>query len=168
LAERETNIHRPAEYAPERAHMHAVNELLGIEAPPERVWAWLTRPDLWPKFYANCWRVRHLEGPWPQVALGTRFRWITFGALQTSEIVECEPPERLAWDAHGTASVSHGLHAWLIQETKTGCNIFTEETQRGWGIRPIAPVFRPIMERYHQKWIEGLARVAAEGDPPPP
>jgi hypothetical protein len=27
---------------------------------------------------------------------------------------------------------------------------------------------RPLMVRFHQRWLEGLARVAAEGPPPPP
>jgi len=29
-------------------------------------------------------------------------------------------------------------------------------------------VLRPMMVRLHQRWLEGLAKVAAEGGPPPP
>jgi uncharacterized protein YndB with AHSA1/START domain len=165
MADRESAIRWPAEYAPEGAPLHAVNELR-MSAPRERVFAWLSRPDLWPSFYGNAWRVRHLEGPWPEVKLGSKFRWITFGAMITSEIVEYEPPDRLAWDAH--APGSHGYHGWAIQKWPDGCYVVTEETQRGWGINIARFGLKPLMVRYHQKWLEGLARVAAEGDPPPP
>ena len=42
----------------------------------------------------------------------------------------------------------------------------TEETQKGPGIRVAKPVLRPMMVRFHQRWLEGLSRVATEGPPP--
>jgi hypothetical protein len=44
----------------------------------------------------------------------------------------------------------------------------TEETQKGLGMQVIKPVLRPLMERLHQRWLEGLSRKATEGAPPPP
>jgi len=165
MADQQTALRWPEGYEPEGAAFHAVNRL-EIDAPRERVWAWLARPDLWPSYYPNSRLVRHLEGPWPEVELGSRFRWLTFGALITSEIVECEPTERIAWNAKGIGSRGH--HGWLLEKRRGGCRLVTEETQRGWGIRLVRPALRPLMLRYHQRWLEGLARVAAEGDPPPP
>jgi hypothetical protein len=32
----------------------------------------------------------------------------------------------------------------------------------------IKPVLRPMMVRFHQRWLEGLSKAAAEGAPPAP
>jgi len=158
-----TTIRWPAEHRPEVSRFLAVNELQ-IAAQPEDVFAWLCRPDLWPTFYGNARLVKHLGGPWPQVELGSRFRWLTFGTFITSEIVECDPPERLAWSARGLGS--HGHHAWLLRREESGTFVHTEETQRGWGIAVVKPALRPLMVRQHHRWLEGLAEVATKGPPP--
>jgi polyketide cyclase/dehydrase/lipid transport protein len=157
-------IRWPAEHRPEVSRFLAVNELQ-TDAGPEEVFAWLCRPNLWPSFYGNARLVKHLEGPWPRVELGSRFRWLTFGALITSEIVEFDPPERLAWSASGLGSRGH--HAWYLRRQARGTFIHTEETQRGWGIAIVKPALRALMVRQHQRWLEGLAEAAAKGPPPP-
>lgn len=153
----------PAEHRPEVSRFLAVNELQ-IAAEPGDVFAWLRRPDLWPSFYGNARLVKHLAGPWPRVELGSRFRWASFGAFVISEIVECEPPERLAWSARELGGRGH--HAWLLSRRDGGTFVHTEETQRGWGIALAKPALRPLMVRQHQRWLEGLARVAEQGRPP--
>lgn len=156
-------IHFPDEARPEVSAFHAVNELQ-MAAGVEDVWAWLSRPELWPSFYGNSRWVRHLDGPWPEVALGTRFRWFTFGVMVRSEIVEYELHRRLAWSADELGAKGH--HAWAFESRGGGCFVRTEETQRGWGARLIAPVMRGMMVRQHQRWLEGLAEAAAGGPPP--
>src|SRR5688572_28978372 len=81
-------INWPDDMTPDVASFHAVNELQ-IDAPREHVWEWLRRPALWPSYYGNCWLVKHHGGPWPAAEAGTRFRWVTFGLVVQSEIVEC-------------------------------------------------------------------------------
>ncbi|MGH2924305.1 MAG: SRPBCC family protein [Solirubrobacterales bacterium] len=155
-----TAIRWPEGHRPEESRLHAVNEL-EIDAPRERTFAWLARPELWPSFYGNCRWVRHLDGDWPNVALGTRFRWLTFGVIVFSEIVEFEPPERIAWSAKELGAKGH--HGWVLEKRRGGRTfIRTEETQRGPAMRLLAPPMRRLMTRYHQRWLEGLARVAAE------
>jgi len=161
----ESAIRWPEEHRPEFSAIHAVNELQ-IDADPERIFAWLRRPDLWPSYYGNCRFVRHLEGPWPEVELGSRFRWFTFGVIVSSQIVEFEPPERIAWSAKELGASGH--HGWVLEKAGGGTFVRTEETQRGWGMRLAAPAMSRLMPRYHQRWLEGLALVAAEGPPPPP
>jgi uncharacterized protein YndB with AHSA1/START domain len=161
----DTAVRFPDRSRPENSRFLARNELR-IDAPPERVWAWLARPDLWPSYYRNARLVRHLEGPWPEIELGSRWRWLTFGALITSELVECEPHARLAWDASGLGARGH--HGWVLEPLDGGTRVVTEETQRGWGIALVKPALRPMMLRQHQRWLEGLARVAAESPPPAP
>lgn len=160
----ETAVRFPERHRPEVSSFLARNEIR-IEAPPERVWAWLVRPDLWPTYYPNARFIRHLEGPWPEVALGSRWRWLTFGTLVTSELVECEPHSRLAWSASELGGSGH--HGWVLEGDGAGTNVVTEETQRGWGIAVAKPALRPLMIRFHQRWLEGLARAAAEPPPAP-
>jgi uncharacterized protein YndB with AHSA1/START domain len=159
-----TTIRWPAEHRPEVSRFLAVNELR-IAAEPEVVFAWLCRPDLWPTFYRNARLVKHLGGPWPRVQFGSRFRWVSFGVFVTSEIVEYEPAERLAWSARELGGRGH--HEWLLRGRDGGTFVHTEETQRGWGIALVKPALRPLMVRQHQRWLEGLARVAERGPPPP-
>ena len=161
----ETAIRWPEQHRPEVSALHAVNELQ-IAAPRDRVFAWLRRPDLWPSYYGNSRFVKHHEGPWPEVELGSRFRWFTFGVMVQSEIVEFEPAERLAWSAKELGATGH--HGWVLTERDGGTFVRTEETQRGWGMALAKPVMSRLMVRYHQNWLEGLARVAAEGPPPAP
>ena len=162
----ESVIRWPDEHRPEVSALHAVNELQ-MDAPRENVWAWLRRPDLFPSYYGNCMFMRHREGPWPEVELGSRFRWVTFGVIVFSEIVEFEPGDhRIAGSAKEPGASGH--HGWVLSERDGGTFVRTEETQRGWGMALIKPVISRLMVRQHQRWLEGLARVAAERPPPPP
>jgi hypothetical protein len=165
VSDADTVLEWPDEYRPEAAAFHAVNELL-IPTEPEIVWAWLDRPDLWSSYYGNARFVKHLGGPWPRIELGSRWRWLTFGALVTSEVVEYQPSERLAWSAKSLAGSGH--HGWLLRRQAGGTFVRTEETQKGLGMQIAKPVLRPLMERMHQRWLEGLSRKAAEGPPLPP
>jgi uncharacterized protein YndB with AHSA1/START domain len=165
VSDGETVISWPDEHTPEVSAFHAVNELQ-IPAEPEVVWAWLVRPDLWPRYYSNAKLIKHLGGTWPKLELGSRFRWLSFGAFVTSEVVEYEPPQRIAWDAKVLGGRGH--HGWLLRRQAGGTFVRTEETQKGIGIQIVKPVLRPLMVRMHQRWLEGLSKVAAEGPPPAP
>jgi uncharacterized protein YndB with AHSA1/START domain len=165
MSDGETAIRWPEGHRPEESAFHAVNELQ-ISAQPETVWAWICRPDLWASYYSNAKLIKHLGGPWPELGLGSRFRWLSFGAFVTSEVVEYEPHQRIAWDAKVLGGRGH--HGWLLQAQAGGTFVRTEETQKGPAIRIIKPALRPMMVRLHQRWLEGLSRVAAGGPPPPP
>ena len=160
----ETAIRWPDEHTPDASVFHAANELQ-IPAAPEVIWAWLCRPDLWPRYYGNARLIKHLAGPWPEIEVGSRWRWLSFGAFVTTEVVEYQPHERLAWSAKELGGSGH--HGWVLRLQDGGTFVRTEETQKGPGIRLAKPVLRPLMVRYHQRWLEGLSRVAAEGAPPP-
>ena len=163
MSEGETVISWPDEHTPERSVFHAVNELQ-MQAEPDVVWAWLCRPDLWPTYYSNAKFIKHLGGAWPELKLGSRFRWWSFGAFVTSEVVEYEPPERISWDAKVPGG--RGYHGWVLRPASGGTYVRTEETQKGPGIQVAKPLLRPMMVRFHQRWLEGLSRVATEGPPP--
>jgi len=159
----EAGVNWPAAHVPEGASIYVSNRTRTV-ADPELVWAWLTRPEEWNRFYGNAKRIRHRSGPWPQLGPGSRFSWITFGALVTTEITEFEPYTRLAWTGEGLGASAH--HAWLLDADEPEWEIVTEETQRGLLPRLVRRIMRPQMQRQHQRWIEQLARLAESGEKP--
>src|ERR1700675_298748 len=102
----------PAHYDPKNCPVHVRNEL-SMSAASEAAWAWLIRAQLWPTWYPNSSNVRFLEGSPPDLALGTRFKWTTFGIRIESTVLEFVPGERIAWN--GRALGTDVYHAWLIE-----------------------------------------------------
>ena len=106
---------------------------------------------------------KFLSGAPPDLVLGTRFRWKTFGVTVESVVREFVPFERLAWDAERGGLRAY--HAWLIQPTSDGCHVLTEEMERGWFAR-LGKVLRPKqLEQKHQVWLEQLKAKASLGLP---
>jgi Polyketide cyclase / dehydrase and lipid transport len=155
-----SGIRWPSEFDPSRAPIHAVNQL-DLAASPAAVWKVLIRATDWPQFYANASNIKIEGGVADDLFAGARFTWRTFGVDLVSKVEEFVPNERIAWNAR-----SFGVwvyHAWLITPTETGCNVRTEETQYGFLSRLGALFFPGRMERWHQKWLEGLAARATRG-----
>lgn len=157
-------VNWPPKYAPENAPVHVRNEMT-MAAPADAVWAWLIRAPLWPTWYPNSAGVQLAAGAGPDLALGTRFHWRTFGASLDSTVREFVPGERIAWDAQGVGADVY--HAWVLRRTPEGCYVLTEETQHGWLAR-LGNLFLPNrMHEGHQVWLEALQRQAAQGFPGP-
>jgi uncharacterized protein YndB with AHSA1/START domain len=156
-------VHWPAGHEPKGAAIHEVN-VGRSTASPDAVWAWLVDPQRWSTYYSNARDMRHLAGGWPELGLGTRFSWVTFGARVTTEVTEFVPSARLAWTGEGMGSRGH--HAWVLSPNSDGgTDIRTEETQRGALLTVLRPVHAPRMRRLHQQWVDNLARIAATGGP---
>ena len=147
----------PAGFEPERACVHVVNATRAAGSP-DRLWPWLAYPCRWSSYYVNARRVRPVDGPWPELMVGSRFRWWTFGLLITSAVTECEPNRRLAWTWSGSGA--HGHHGFVLDGDEAGTVIHTEETVKGIAPCVVRPLLRPVMLYFHQRWIDGLARLA--------
>ena len=150
------NIHWPEQFIPSRSPVHVVNRL-DMPAPPAAVWSKLIAAAAWPLWYANSANVR-IEGGAGQLSAGSRFRWRTFGFSLDTVVQEFEPPQRIAWLA--TAPGIRAYHAWLITPQREGCSVVTEETQHGIVARVGRVLFPGRMERWHQRWLEGLSQQA--------
>ncbi len=150
----------PARYDPANCPVHVRNEL-NIPAQPQEVWKHLIRADLWPTWYPNSSHIRFLTGHSPDLAMGARFRWKTFGIDLESSVLEFIAPERLAWDAQGIGIEAY--HAWLLRRTADGCHIITEETQRGWLARLQRLLSPNRMHDQHQIWLKALREVTFSG-----
>jgi hypothetical protein len=149
----------PREYDPAASPVFSHNEIR-TSLPPERLWPVLIDAVDWPRWYSNARKVSVGSGQ-RRLGDGTTFRWTTFGLRVTSTVREFVPPSRLAWD--GRALGSRGYHRWEIRSTGDGGSVIvTEEVQRGFAVRLIAPFMRRGLHRQHQRWLEGLVRVAEE------
>lgn len=157
-----SEIRWPARHEPKGAAIHEVNSGYSTAAA-EVVWSWLVQPESWSTYYSNAHGMRPLAGGWPEIRLGSRFSWVTFGTRVTTEVTEFEPFERLAWTGTGWLG-SRGHHAWLLTARPDGgTDIHTEETQRGALVRVMRPINAPRMRRMHQQWVDNLSRTAAAG-----
>ena len=153
-------IRWPAAFDPSRSPVHVVNSL-EVAVAPAAVWARLIRAVDWPAWYANSSKVR-IEGGASDLTEGARFTWRTFGVDLDSHVEEFVAGERIAWLAKGMGVLAY--HAWLITPVAGGgCRVLTEETQHGFLARAGRVVFPGRMERWHQRWLEGLAE--GSGDP---
>lgn len=152
-------IHWPQQYAPENSSVF-VSNAIDISASPETIWAWLIRAQYWPDWYPNSRNVHIENEPGPDLALGTRFRWWTFGVPLESVVEEFVPFERLAWNGRGIGVRVY--HAWLIDHRTNGCHVLMAETQNGFLACLQKLIVPNRMHHYHQIWLEQL-RVKAEG-----
>ena len=148
----EAAIHWPAQFDPARSPIHVVNRIT-LAAPADAVWARLIRAADWPAWYTNASKVR-IEGGENDLFADACFTWRTFGVDLVSQVLEFVPGERIAWDAQGFGVLAY--HAWLIAPTASGCQVTTEETQHGFAARIGRLIFPGRMERWHQRWLEGL------------
>ena len=155
-------IHWPARYRPDATRVHVRNEL-ALDAPAERVWAWLIRASSWPDWYPNASDVR-IAGGGRDLAPGVQFTWRTFGTTVSSVVEEFVPPERIGWTGKGFALDVY--HAWLIEPRGNGCTVLTMENQNGLAARLQAALMPNRMHKHHQIWLERLAAKARSGLPP--
>lgn len=153
----------PAGMAPSEAPVFQRNELV-THAPPERVFAWLARADLWASYYDNAHDVRVQAPAGRPLGPGTRFHWWTFGIPLDSHVALYEPARALAWEADTPGLRAY--HKWILLPQGTGTRIITEETDEGPLARLGAWFIRDGLKREHQRWLEGLDLMARSGFPP--
>jgi hypothetical protein len=151
----------PAGKRAEESPIFTRNELF-IAAPAERIWALLVRAARWPDFYGNAKDI-DIEGGSPDLALGTKFHWTTFGVRVHTVIDEFVPLRRLSWSGHALGSTA--FHGWVITPAPGGCVVVTEETQQGF-VPSVGRIFlRKGLLKWHQRWLEGLASAATSEAP---
>jgi hypothetical protein len=136
-----------------------------MAAKYDAVWAWLVRVALWPSWYPNSANIVFLNGEGPDLALGKRFRWKTFGVTVESAVLEFVPYERIAWDAKGFGVDAY--HAWLVEPRgEKESFVLTQEHQDGLMARLNNIAMPNRMYRHHQIWLEKLGEMAKGGLPP--
>jgi hypothetical protein len=154
------SIRWPDRYAPARTAVHAGTEI-DCSASPEDVWHWLVRAADWPTWCPEFKGVK-IFGGGTSLELDSKFHWSAFGVPLDSIVMEFVPPERIAWSARGLGIDAY--HAWLIERSREGCHVTTEENQNGWAAR-LNNLLRPSFMRDMQRiWLERLDE-RAKGTP---
>jgi uncharacterized protein YndB with AHSA1/START domain len=151
----------PERYDPRRSAIYALNDI-DVKAPPEVVWKLLVDAEHWMRYFPAEDQVKILSGE-PELALGTRYRRVTVGYPMSLNVTECVAGRRLAWSTvvDGDETGSSAYHGWVITPTKEGCHLLTEETQQGaFFVELIGRQYPGALYRYHQEWVESLARAA--------
>ncbi len=153
----------PEPFHPRISAIYGLNDT-DVEAPADMVWKLLVDAENWHRYFTPENQVRIL-GREQELALGTRLTRVTEGYPMSLEITECVPGKRLAWattvDDDDTASTAY--HGWVITPTARGCHVLTEETQQGPFIVEMISRRNPgLLYRYHQEWVETLARAVEE------
>ena len=155
-------IRWPQDMTPSRSPIHFTNEL-EVAVSPETIWSLLVDTAAWPSFYPGVEHVELLGGHQP-LRLGTRFETNLAGQDVYASVQEFEPMTRIAWGGGPKASPeSRAYHAWIITPTPNGTHLWTEETMQGPLWIELAKQAPDIFWRTHQKLLEDLAKVAAQG-----
>lgn len=151
----------PAEFDPGHSAIYALNDI-DVKAPAEVVWKLLVDARNWASYFPAENQVEILNGE-PELALGTRYTRVTVGFPMSLVVTECVPNRRLAWATvvDGDETGSSAYHGWVITPTPEGCHLLTEETQQGaFFLEEIGRKHPGALYRYHQQWVENLARAA--------
>ena len=156
-----SKVYWPPDLRPENSPVYSYNELeIGV-AEAELIWSWLIRAESWSSWYPNCKDLRILKDEGPNLEAGSEFDWTTFGVRVKTRVDKFIPYEALSWRGSGLGA--EGYHIWIIEPLKYSYKVITEEVQRGFvpyvGRYPI----KKLLLKYHQIWLEGLARMVRSG-----
>ncbi len=153
----------PEAYDPRISAIYALNDI-DVKAPPEVVWQLLVDAERWSGYFPPEDQVRITDGG-TELAMGTTFSRVTVGFPMSLTITEFVPFRRLAWattvDRDEAGSTAY--HGWVITPAADGCHVLTEETQQGdFFVEEIGRKRPGALFRYHQEWVERLARAAEQ------
>ncbi|MGV9849900.1 SRPBCC family protein [Streptomyces sp. NPDC003442] len=126
------------------------------------VWQLLVDAENWSSYFPPEDQVKILSGE-PALALETEYSRVTVGFPMSLRVTEYEPFNRLSWETvvDGDETGSSAYHGWVITPTDGGCHVLTEETQQGpFFLEELGRKHPGALYRYHQDWVERLARAA--------
>jgi predicted SnoaL-like aldol condensation-catalyzing enzyme/uncharacterized protein YndB with AHSA1/START domain len=151
----------PHQYDPKTSAIYALNDI-DVSAPPEVVWKLLVDAENWSSYFPAENQVKILTAE-PELARGTKYSRVTVGFPMHLIVTEYVPGRRLAWSTlvDGDETGSSAYHGWVITPTDNGCHVLSEETQQGpFFLEELGRKNPGALYRYHQEWVENLARAA--------
>lgn len=161
------DINWPEGYQPGTTDNYVSNEMIVSNLKIQSVWQQLINPLLWPSYYSNASEITFYDNLGPELNLGTRFRFTTFGFLVEAEVVEYVPPfedspARVAWHGWVEGDDSNRLdvhHAWLFEVLPGNrLRLLTQETQIGHPAIALAETRPNPMLNAHQAWLDGIIK----------
>ena len=133
----------------ENAPVITRDEIL-IDAPLERVWGLHTDISSWSEWLPDI-DASTIEGP---LAVGTVFRWQTYGLSIESTIQEIDPPRRIVWS--GPAQGITATHVWTMTPSVDGVVVRTEESWEGDPVRAQPKEMQQALDGSLRAWLESL------------
>jgi uncharacterized protein YndB with AHSA1/START domain len=125
-----------------------------IDAPLGTVWDLHTDISSWSEWLPDI-DSSTVEGP---LAVGTVFRWQTFGLNIESTIREVDPPRRIVWS--GPAQGIVAIHVWTITATENGVRVHTEESWNGDPVRAQPGEMQRALDGSLRAWLQSLKHKA--------
>ena len=136
----------------EQAPIYVRREIT-IFAPPERVWDWLSRVDLWqdwqPEIAAAYWLNETGDGG-PQA----RFRWRQGPVRITSLIETWDVRREIGWVGHAYSAVVR--HAFRLEGDFRRTHIVSEQSIEGFPVSLMRPIIRNMAVRTSETWLAAL------------
>ena len=133
----------------ENAPVITRDEIL-IDAPLERVWGLHTDISSWSEWLPDI-DASTIEG---RLAVGTVFRWQTYGMSIESTIQEIDPPRRIVWS--GPAQGITATHVWTMTPSVDGVVVRTEESWEGDPVRAQPKEMQQALDGSLRAWLESL------------
>ena len=133
----------------ENAPVITRDEIL-IDAPLERVWGLHTDISSWSEWLPDI-DASTIEGP---LAVGTVFRWQTYGLSIESTIQEIDPPRRIVWS--GPAQGITAIHLWTMTPSVEGVVVHTEESWEGDPVRAQPKEMQQALDGSLRAWLQSL------------
>ena len=133
----------------ENAPVITRDEIL-IDAPLERVWGLHTDISSWSEWLPDI-DASTIEGP---LAVGTVFRWQTYGLSIESTIQEIDPPRRIVWS--GPAQGITAIHLWTMTPSVKGVVVHTEESWEGDPVRAQPKEMQQALDGSLRAWLQSL------------
>ena len=155
----------PEQYLPGTTDNYVSNEIIVSGLSADEIWSSLNNTSAWPSYYSNATEIHFHDGTGPELCLGPRFRFRTFGFLVEAEVTEYESPAagspaRVAWHGWVDGDADSRLdvhHAWLFEDLPGDrVRILTQETQIGKPAQELSRSRPNPMLNAHQEWIDGL------------
>lgn len=165
------SINWPEGYLPGLTDNFVSNEVIVYQLSLQKVWEALVNTSMWPGYYSNASDIIFYDASGPYLRANSKFRFMTFGLLVESEIVEFVAPlpgqaARITWKGvidGGTPEEMSVIHAWLLELLpKSRLRILTQESQFGKTAREMALQRPNPMLNAHQEWLDGLQKAASD------
>jgi hypothetical protein len=124
-----------------------------VFAPPEKVWDWLSRVELWqdwhPEIAAAYWLDDGGEGG-PQA----RFKWRQGPVRVTSLMESWDVRREIGWVGHAYSAIVR--HVFRLEGDFRRTHIVSEQSIEGAPVSLMRPIIRSLAERTSETWLAAL------------
>ncbi|MBM3960222.1 MAG: hypothetical protein FJ314_10770 [SAR202 cluster bacterium] len=127
-----------------------VRREITVFAPPDKVWDWLSRVDLWGDWHPEIASAYWLKDD----VAGRRFRWRQGPVRITSTIEAWSEQREIGWTGRAYSAVVR--HVFRLQGDFRQTHITSEQSIEGFPASVIGPIMRRLAERSSETWLAAL------------